>query len=55
MTRPAHDIPTGSALTTWREILQSQPETIAQDGFALEHLIDLQRDRDAASKVGNAG
>ncbi|KQB97672.1 hypothetical protein AL073_01625 [Loktanella sp. 1ANDIMAR09] len=34
-----------TASYTWREIVQSGADSAQIEGFALEHLIDLQRDR----------
>lgn len=34
-----------TASTTWREIVQSGADCAQIEGFALEHLIDLQRNR----------
>ncbi|WP_139196263.1 hypothetical protein [Salinihabitans flavidus] len=31
----------------WRELISSGADAMAVEGFALEHLIDLQRDRSA--------
>jgi hypothetical protein len=34
-----------TASSTWREIVQSGADSAQIEGFALEHLIDLQRNR----------
>lgn len=44
--------PAASATTSWRDIVQSGADHVQIEGFALEHLIDLQRDRERKSGAG---
>ncbi|MFW2544823.1 hypothetical protein ACN2XU_19485 [Primorskyibacter sp. 2E107] len=45
-TEPRADAQTPAmARNTWREIVQAGADCAQVDGFALEYLIDLQRDR----------
>ena len=37
--------PPATATNTWRDIVHSGADCAQIEGFALEHLIDLQRDR----------
>jgi len=41
-----------TARNSWREIMQSGADSGQLDGLALEHLIDLQRDRTSISGEG---
>jgi len=48
MTTPEQKTPSKAPTlngTTWRDIVQSGADTLQIEGFALEHLIDMQRDR----------
>lgn len=48
MTTPEHHAPTertAPARNSWREIVQTGADIAQIEGFALEHLIDLQRER----------
>ena len=48
MTTPEQKTPSKAPTlngTTWRDIVQSGADTLQIEGFVLEHLIDMQRDR----------